>query len=397
MLLAVSVFLFFSASVGLSSVIARYAEGLGAGAGSVGFMFSLASFVSAVLRVPVGLLADRFGSLLFMGVGLSSVGVAGLVAVFSTGMQHLYLARLVQGVGIASFIAPSIAAASLIAGSDYEAARALSYRSAAISLAITVSPLLASWLVDALGYRAAFLYVSLVSLAGFVPLYLIRASGGGGRPGRGGGSGSPRLGLPGWRTAAGRAVAAMVVLAFLDGSVFISLQAIPQYQVAAMKLPARVYGGFLAVYGFMSLASRLLSHRVMRLVGAAPTIASGTVLEAVGLLTLSLHASVPALYMGGTVYGIGRGLVAPSSQYVLLASVPREVRNTVASLYAVGVDMGGGLGTVAYSKLVEVEGYRAAYLAMALAEVLGLASLASLLGVKTLLQRDSRGESRAGL
>ncbi|MET1101320.1 MAG: MFS transporter [Pyrodictiaceae archaeon] len=372
LVLSLSVFLFFAATMGLGSIITRYADYLGAGATEAGAVYSVASLISASLRIPIGMLADRFGSVPFMVLGLAFSGIAGLAAAMSTSVAHLYLVRGIQGLGIASYIAPSIAVASLLAKDVRDTARILSYRSASISLALIASPPIAAWLVDNISFQAAFLYVLAVSLVGIpVTLILLRWT--------------PRsrlvaAGSKAWRKAlrrdvVKRNVAIVVALAFLDGSVFISLQAIPQYEVAEIGLPATVYGMFLTLYGVASFSARISSYRVMDSIGPINTMILGIGFELSGVSLLSIvHGSrlLHLFYISGILYGLGLGLLVPSEQYVLLLGVSRETRNTIASLYAVGVDVGGGVGTIAYSAIADLLGYTVAYQAMAVIELVGL-------------------------
>ena len=362
-LLALTVFFFFSSLVGLGSVIARYSREIGINREQAGIMYSAASLTSAVLRIPIGVIADVIGSKTFMAAGLVVAAIAGIEAHHATGLGELIATRVVQGIAIASFIAPSIAATSLIEGGAGIVSLAVSARSAAISTALIVSPLIAGILVDTIGYPAAFTYSSIVALLGLAPLLRLRLS-----------APRTRIGTPMAKTALRdlkkKIVLGVILVALLDGSVFISLQVLVQYEVAEKTLPATYYGIFMSIYGIVGLLSRASSGKVMSLKGPATTMVAGITAEITGLILLAFLRQIPpAFYASAALLGAGLGLVVTSEQYLLVTNTSRQTRNTLASIYAVAVDVGGGLGSILYTAIASLSSYTTTYLSMALAEL----------------------------
>ena len=392
LLLSLSVFLFFASRIGLNSIITRYASYLGAGIIEAGAIFSIAFIISALLRIPIGILADRYGSMLFMMLGLAFTGIASLMVVISTEITQLYFVMIFQGLGVSTYIAPSIASATLLVSKKNQVARTLSYRSATISLALIASPPIVAWLVDNIGFPIAFLYILAIALSGLIPTYMLWSEHR--KAGRTYESFSSNTK---WivslkRNLLKRNVVAMISLAFLDGSVFIALQAIPQYEIAKLGLPATVYGIFLTLYGITSFVARITTFRLIGSINPINTILLGLSLEVVGITLLSMAYGPMMLYLfylAGTLYGLGLGFLAPSRQYVLLSKTSSETRNTIASVYAVGFDIGGGMGTIVYSAIANAISYTAAYQSMALVELLGLFLIASLL--RTRREKENYG------
>ncbi len=355
-LLAATVYAFFSGLIGLGSVIARFSRELGLGREETGLMFSTASLVSAAIRVPVGVLADIFGSKTLMALGLGAGFAASLLALHSSSMEDLLLVRGVQGLAIALFIAPSIAVTSMIGGS-WATALAVSARSTAISLAMITAPFIANFLVDTLGYEYAFTYSAVIALTGFAPLVFLKPR----RPRRGR---EPRIDLV-VKSLRNPVILSVIAIALLDGSVFISLQVVAQYEVAEKGLPATYYGVFASLYGLAGLFSRSTSTKLLTSLGAARTMTLGLLMEVAGLLLLVFFRENTLLfYAAAILLGSGLGYVVTGEQYTLVTSTQASVRNTLASIYAMGVDVGGGLGSIAYTRAAGAQGYTAAYALM---------------------------------
>lgn len=376
-LLVVSVYLFFFGLIGSSSIIARYSSILGSSVSETGFMFSIAPLVSLLLRIPVGILADRYGSHVFMALGSLALAVSGFLASVSDTLPALLLVRALQGVAIAMFIGPSIAAASNM---PYRggAARLLSYRASAISLAAVTGPVALAYVTDYIGFSEAFIAASAAGIAsavssGAVARYLA----------------VPRREAQRWsmRALATRSIALVAVIALIDGAVFITLQALPQEHVARLGMPARIYGLYLSISGIIGFFSRILAGELILRLGPLRVAAVGLAIEGLSNLVLAAWDGDPLiLYASGAIYGVGLGLVVPSEQYFLLSGVRRDARNTAASIYAASFDLGGFAGVGGFSRLAESHGYAASYTGMALLGFLGSMIAAG----------ASRGYSRQG-
>ena len=370
-----STYLFFSGLMAITSIIARYARFLGLSVASVGFVFSLAPLVAAVSRLPVGLGADRVGARPFMVMGGVWILVAGLVAAVSHSVLGVGLARGLQGLGLAFFVAPSIFAASVLPG--VPASRAVSARSAAIALASGTSPFVAGVLVDRFGYMAGFLYGSVNGgLAALLSALMVLE-----KP-----SGKTRRGLllrEALRSARGL-WAVVPVAPLIDGAVFMGFQSLPQAELRDLGYPAAVFGLALALNGLAGFPSRLSVSRLAPRYGCPMLMLAGYASIVTGLGVLRLSVAPPAIYLVGALYGAGFGLVAPSEQLLIVTNTPRAVRNTVLSIYTLGFDAGGFIGSTLLGALASIHGYQASYTTMIVLETV---SATTVLAWATMTQR----------
>jgi len=358
--------LFFSGLIAITSIIARYTRFLGLSIAGVGFVFSLAPLASAVSRIPVGMGADRIGAQPFMILGGIWILVSGLIAALSHSVLGVALARALQGLGLAFFVAPSIFAASVIPG--VPASRAISARSAAIAIASSISPFVAGVLVDHYGYVAGFLYgaangglAALLSALLSLEKPVDRIQ---------------RTTLLRGALSSARSLWAIVPVApIIDGAVFLGFQSLPQAELRDLGYPAAVFGLALALNGLAGFPSRLSVSRLAPRYGCPALMLAGYLATITSMGVLRASVAPPAIYLVGALYGAGFGLVAPSEQLLIVTSTPRAVRNTVLSIYTLGFDTGGFIGSTLLGALASSHGYTASYTAMIILETLSAATV----------------------
>ncbi len=367
-LLAFSTFTFFSSSLGIASIIARYGREFGFSLAETGFVFSAAPLAAALLRLPVGFVADRYGAKLFMVAGSAVMTASALYASLARDVPGLFMARLLQGVGLALYIGPSIAAASMLKG--VEAHRAIPLRSASISAAATIAPIIVGVVTDSLGYSAAFTVAAVHGAAAAAASAMLKIV----KPARHGGRvAGLRKGLS--------TVALLSLLSLIDGIVFFAYQALPQTHLADLGYPATVYGVALAASGVAGFFARLSTAFLTTRYGPARVMAMGYTLSAASLTVIAVGFDPLRLLMSETLYGIGLGLSVPSGQVLLMTSVPQEARNLAASIYTLAFDAGGFAGSYMFGLVAELEGYTRAYSYMAMAELVA-AILAAFLATR---------------
>ncbi len=162
------VFLNFLAFSGLTPLFPEVARDLGLGVDSLGLYFSVSAGVAAVLQIPVGVLADRFGrrpvlaaGLLFMTAGQLLRWQASSPLIFGAGQF---------AIGACS---PLIVAAGFAAVADAYAragrAEAMGIVSAAISLGQVTGFLVAGLVAQFVGWRGFSLGVAVLPLFLLLP------------------------------------------------------------------------------------------------------------------------------------------------------------------------------------------------------------------------------------
>src|SRR4029453_6934957 len=130
---------------------------LGAPVATVQWLASAYTLALAALTLVGGALGDRHGRRRLLAIGLWLFAAASLAAGFATNSSALIVARTLQGVA-AALVAPNSLAHLSASFPRAERAHALGIWSAASALTGGAAPLLGGWLVDAVSWRAVFLF-----------------------------------------------------------------------------------------------------------------------------------------------------------------------------------------------------------------------------------------------
>ncbi|ALL01340.1 Arabinose efflux permease [Pyrodictium delaneyi] len=370
--------LFFTSVSATSSVISRYTRDIGASVAASGQVYALTPLVAALLRIPVGIAADRGNAKRFLVAGGFAATAAGIAAAFAYTVPMVALVRVLQGLALAFFVAPSIAAAAALGGEAFT--RAISMRAVMVTAALIVGPLAAGFIVDWLGYWAVFIFTAITGFAAAViatsiPLRQARID----RLHKG----------PGLRDALTLGVLLAIALAVVDGMVFFSVQSLPQMQLRDLGYRASVFGLFQSLTAASGLVARGLSSHVYTRLGPRRMLALGFALEAIGLSLLAEYPVPPLLYLAGILYGFGSGTSIPGEQMLASMSAPRSAGNRAASLYTLGFDVGGTIGLFVLSEIANSMGYSPAYSIAALAAV-AAGTLALLVAGRATRRQEAR-------
>jgi MFS transporter, DHA1 family, multidrug resistance protein len=127
-----------------------YADHLGASAAVIGILFSAYSLPAAVLAIPGGLLADRFGRRSTLLLGLLAGGVAQVLAGLSGDITVLFATQVVIGVGVG--LTQVIVMASLADSVPHERlGRAMGWFAVCMQVGLLTGPAVAGLLLAASG------------------------------------------------------------------------------------------------------------------------------------------------------------------------------------------------------------------------------------------------------
>ncbi|MFT4000322.1 MAG: MFS transporter [Rhizobium sp.] len=141
------------------------------GPAEMGILFSAFGWTYGFLQIPVGMLLDRFGIARVMRWSTFSWGIASVITAFSTGMQTLFLSRMLLGVAeTPGFPANSKATGYWFPRHERGLATALFDAAAKFSNVIAI-PLVA-FLMLHFGWRGGFLATAAISFVFFVMFWL---------------------------------------------------------------------------------------------------------------------------------------------------------------------------------------------------------------------------------
>jgi ACS family D-galactonate transporter-like MFS transporter len=141
------------------------------GPAEMGILFSAFGWTYGFLQIPVGMLLDRFGVTRVMRWSTFSWGIASVITAFSTGMQTLFLSRMLLGVAeTPGFPANSKATGYWFPRHERGLATALFDAAAKFSNVIAI-PLVA-FLMLHFGWRGGFVATAIISFVFFAIFWL---------------------------------------------------------------------------------------------------------------------------------------------------------------------------------------------------------------------------------
>jgi len=382
--------------------IAAIQNGLHTGLRGLSWVIDGYSLAFASLLLLAGGLGDRLGARRMFVSGLALFTLASALCGFAPGLPTLVLARILQGVGAALFVPSSLAILRQAYPRAQERARAIGIWSALTAIAGASGPLFGGLLVDAFGWRSIFLLnvpVGIVAVA--MAFRFVRPSPrsvGGGldllpqltaaaslalftwalieRPVRGWGSPvivlaiaasligmrafvqlerrSPRPILPlrlfADRTFSSTAAAALLYAGAFFGSVLVlSLY----FQQIRGESPATAGLHLTAITVSFGLTSVLAGRLAARYGTRGPIVAGLAALSVSALWAAAVPSTArfPMLAPALVLMGVGAGLVAPSMNAAILASVPPALSGIGAGVLNASRQIGTALGVAIFASL----------------------------------------------
>lgn len=337
--------------------------------GEFGIGLTIAAFAAAaiVARPMLGRIADHFGRRLLLVGGALTAGLSGIASSQVTEFWQLLVLRGITGIGEAAVF---VGAATLIADLSPRDRRAegASYFSVAVFGGIGIGPILGEFMLDDTRFERAFLVAGLVALAaGVVGLFA---------PARVESPGTGDSSIPTAASSSGRRkimhpaavmpgmVLATGVAAFSTFGAFI-----PDY---SREVGLATSGGLFAVYSLTSVLVRIFGATLPERLGPrlSVSIALGTLL--IGLATLALVPTVPALWAASVFVGIGMAFNYPSLLALTVNRASDSDRAWAISSFTMFFEVGSVVGGLFIGGFAQVVGKQTGFLGGVIACLVGL-------------------------
>ena len=337
----IATLLFFTLIQVVYPLIPQYAVGISTSPFLIGLAVACVSMTAIAFRPLCGYLSDRGSRFRYMLLGLLLASAAYTVLFFSKDIATVAVARLIEGVGVASFVPSSIASAVDLAP-EGKLGETLGWRSLMIGIGFTIGPAIGGSISQLVGYVDTF-GITAVLLLTLIPLVTYKepqrcfraASSTGGVKERG------------------------FLLAFFSLTVYsVAWMGLQTFLYAYLKLLG--YGNleitlFVSIEAVTSLALRVLSGRAADTRHAELTCA-GLLIISLSFLAVYIAPLPPLLYVASVIFGVGVGLYVPGSQTLALHKAPPGSRGFLASIYTMGTDIGNLVGPLSFGAIVQLTG-----------------------------------------
>jgi MFS family permease len=359
----------FGAGGARSLAIPLYADQLGASRGEIGLLFTTFTVTAALLSLPSGLLADRFGRRNMVIFSLLVLGLSQLLAGFTHDIRVLFASQLLGGLGAgASQTSVMSALADLVPVERM--GRAMGWLTLSFQTGLLAGPAVAGILLRWLTLQQDILVTTIpVIVALGLAFWVSGASGPRGvkmeirKPLRAISSQTGFIGL----------VIALLAVTVLWGTYNAY---IPVFGKRGLGLTGPEVGYLLAIQAVINGATRIPAGRLLdRMSRKGVVVAVSTLGFAAGLLVLPhLHGFwIPTLLMLVTIPMVATAFIAIGVTFIQMASA--DSRGTAMGVYSTVLFVGLGAGPALFASLMDrsyVVGFTACALAGALLAGLSL-------------------------
>ena len=327
--------------------IPLYADQLGATRGEIGLLFSTFTITGALLSLPSGVLADRFGRRNMVVLSLLAITGSQLLAGTTHDVRLLFVSQLIGGLGGGA--AQTSLMATLADQVPMERiGRAMGWLTLSLQVGFLAGPAVAGILLRWVSLQTDILVTTVPILVAL--LLSVTVSG------RNAAKGAS---LQIWRPVRSLAVQpgfyALVIVFLAATMLWGTFQAyIPVLGKRSFGISATEVGYLLAIQAVVNGASRIPAGRILDRIRRKGTIASLAVCGfAVALLILPhLHGFwTPTVLMVAAVPLIATGFIAISISFVQMA--PADSRGAAMGVYSTILFLGLGAGPAIFAPLMD--------------------------------------------
>lgn len=344
-----------------------YAKHLGAPASLIGLIVAAVTVTGIVVKLPSGALSDLFGYRRLMMAGALVKATGPFLYLIVVSWPQLLVVRLYHGLATALYAPP----ASAVVAEVYPSARGqrLGSYSAAETAGVVLGPVLGGAVLTATGFSFAFVVsgvIGVLALATMLRVPRDRHT----TVTRGGDRREPGEALRGLRKGVGEILAdpAIRLVSLVEALLWMgigSLQAYLPLYALTIGLPTWQIGLLAGGQGVASVVSRPLLGKRSDSLGRKPLIVVGALLCIGTLIAIPYVASFAVLLGLSVVFGLGTGMVTPSTTAMIGDLVTKGNYGSAMGVFGSLWDTGHALGPIIFGFLLVALGYRTSWLIMA--------------------------------
>lgn len=339
----------------LFPVIPYYTENLGIGISDTGLIVSIFSYVNALCIVPVGMLSDRWGRRTLLVTGLVICAVAPFLYPLGHDAAALYLIRIAHGLGAALLLPCALALVTDITG-EGEHGKAMGWYTASSQLGLMAGPLAGGFVLEHLGFTAAFYSCSVMPVLALVFL-------------------STRMhALPHkpvfqdikhphhwkWLASSGAQISFISLTMIAVGSAAVSTY-IPLY-VKQFSITESGAGIIITACYISSAALRIPAGAMSDRFGNGRLILAGTALCAAGIALIPAFHGLLELSLVSLLFGLGMGFSMPAALSWLAQISPPHKRGFAMGLGSAAFQVGLAAGATVLGIISQDHGFPIMYL-----------------------------------
>jgi len=361
-----------------------YALHLGAPKYLIGLIVAAVTITGIVVKLPSGALSDLFGFRPLMKGGAIVKATAPFIYLVAGSWPFLLVIRLYHGLATALYAPPASALVARVY--PKERASRLGAYSAAENAGVVLGPVVGGAVLSATSFPLAFAASGAIGIGALAALTGVPKDAYTGPPAEGRKDGLGQAFSRLWTGV--REIASdpqIRLVSLVEGALWLgigSLQAYLPIYALAVRIPVFEIGLLAGAQGVASVVSRPLMGRWSDRVGRRPLMVAGSLLAGASVALVPHFTAFAPLLILAAVFGLGTGLVTPSSMAMIADLVRKGNYGSAMGVFGSLWDTGHAAGPVIFGLLLTTLGYRTSWLLMALVMLASL--IPFLIGTKPL-------------
>jgi len=328
----------------VNTLIARYADYLGASSVTVGLVVSLFAYTALAFKFVSAPAIDAFSRKRIVAISCLVVAASYCGFGLSASVAPLMVSRLVQGAGLA-FTTTACLALATDALPPERLGTGIGYYSLAQAACMAIGPTLGLYLADTFGYPVTFLSGCLCMTAAAIAATQVNVAPMPRKPFKV----SPRN-MFAVEALIPTAILTLLMLAYCNINSFLVLYA------DELGIGANI-GWFFTVYALTMLVSRPLVGKLSDRYGILKVTMPALLCFAAAFIIISVGDSLWEFLVAAFISAFGFGAAGPALQALCMKCVPPNRRGAGSSTIFIGYDIGNIAGPVIAGAVVESVGY----------------------------------------
>lgn len=339
----------------LPATLPAHVAAMGGTPWQTGLVIGAFSIFSMLTRVASGIVIDLAGEKRIIWIGMVTIAISTLLMVWLP-VNGMLLMRGLQGIGWGLATA-SIATVVYKIVPEVQRGEGAGYYALTVIIPVSLAPLLAIILMDALVFDSVLVVSALLAFAGLVAL-------------------KPGLSTLTQRPAPAHASGATLLLRVFERGALL-----PSFLCFILSVPLCGVMAYIVLFGreqelaniwvffvgyaVMILATRSFVGRLFDAQGHAAIIFPGSTAMLFGLVALSQTRSEAMLVLASLLFGLGYGAVQPSLQTWAVNRCPPQRKAAANGLFMSAIDLGYIVGSIALGHIAQALGFASMYLVSA--------------------------------
>ena len=352
--------------VGKTPLLPLFAASIGAGEVIIGFIVSVSTMTGMFLKPLFGILSDRWGRKIWLLVATLIFSGMPFLYQFITTDQELILVRLFHGISTAIFGPVSLAYVASLDSNNVGSR--IAFFGISRLLASLIAPLIAGILLTFLDFEVVFMLIGFCSLVAMAPVFLlsdnhIENS-------------REKVSIMKYfhkSFASSIKIPSIWLAGLLELKVYLTIYAVkaflPLFIIAQEGGTVLIAGLFFFIQELLHIISRPVGGKLSDKCSNLIVIVIGMVFIAFGL---SLLSTLPPnlLLIPAVLFGMGQGIIFPSSVALLSERTHKKYLGAAMGLYGALRNLGKVIGPVIAGSMLSIYSYDVVFFTFSLFGVL---------------------------